>query len=108
MSTRRETIIAALRARLLVLPATSVRGDMLPGRVPTAGPLILRDGEPGDPEVTLSPLRYHYQHRAEIEAVVQGASRDSAFRHPLRQHRRGDCLRPLAGWPLRPGRGESA
>ncbi len=33
----------------------------------------------GEPEVTLSPLRYHYQHRAEIEAVVQGAARDAAF-----------------------------
>ena len=41
--------------------------------------MILRDGEPREPEVTLSPLRYHYQHRAEIEAVVQGASRDAAF-----------------------------
>ena len=29
--------------------------------------------------MTLSPLRYHYQHRAEIEAVVQGADRDTAF-----------------------------
>ena len=29
--------------------------------------------------MTLSPLRYHYQHRAEIEAVVQGAARDVAF-----------------------------
>jgi len=29
--------------------------------------------------VTLSPLRYHYQHRAEVEAVVQGASRDATF-----------------------------
>jgi hypothetical protein len=29
--------------------------------------------------VTLSPLRYHYQHRAEIEAVVQGTGRDAAF-----------------------------
>ena len=52
---------------------------MLPERVPSAGLLILRDGEPGEPEVTLSPLRYHYQHRAEIEAVVQGATRDAAF-----------------------------
>src|SRR5690606_6237972 len=43
------------------------------------GLLILRDGEPGEPEVTLSPLRYHYQHRAEIEAVVQGVARDAAF-----------------------------
>ena len=30
--------------------------------------------------MTLSPLRYHYQHRAEIEAVVQGGTdRDAAF-----------------------------
>ena len=52
---------------------------MLPERVPAEGLLILRDGEPGDPEVTLSPLAYHYQHRAEIEAVVQGAARDIDF-----------------------------
>lgn len=41
--------------------------------------MILRDGEPGEPEVMLSPLVYHYQHRAEIEAVVQGADREAAF-----------------------------
>jgi hypothetical protein len=59
--------------------ATALRGEVLPERVPAEGLLILRDGEPGEPEVTLSPLRYHYQHRAEIEAVVQGADRDAAF-----------------------------
>lgn len=75
----RETILAALHARLSVLPATALRGDVLPERVPTAGLVILRDGEPGEPEVTLSPLRYHYQHRAEIEAVVQSATRDATF-----------------------------
>lgn len=79
MPTPRETILAALHARLAALPATALRGDMLPERVPAAGLLILRDGEPGEPEVTLSPLRYHYQHKAEIEAVVQGAARDTAF-----------------------------
>ena len=79
MPTTRETILTALFARLSALPATALRGDVLPERVPTAGLLILRDGEPGDPEVTLSPLRYHYQHRSEIEAVVQGAERDAAF-----------------------------
>ena len=29
--------------------------------------------------MTLSPLRYHYQHRAEVEAVVQGNARDASF-----------------------------
>jgi len=79
MPTPRETILTALHARLSALPATALRGDVLPERVPAAGLLILRDGEPGEPEVTMSPLRYHYQHRAEIETVVQGASRDATF-----------------------------
>lgn len=79
MPTFRETILTALYARLSALPATSLRGEVLPERLPAAGLLILRDGDPGDPEVTLSPLAYHYRHRAEIEAVVQGADRDAAF-----------------------------
>ena len=79
MPTIRETILTALHARLSALPAIVLRGDVLPERVPTDGLLILRDGEPGEPEVTLSPLVYHYQHRTEIEAVVQGADRDATF-----------------------------
>lgn len=79
MPTARETILTALHARLLTLPATALRGDVLPERVPALGLLILRDGEPGEPEVTLSPQTYHYQHRAEIEAVVQGPDRDVLF-----------------------------
>ena len=79
MPTLRETILAALHTRLSALPATALRGDPLPERVPPDGLLILRDGEPGEPEVTLSPLAYHYQHRTEIEAVVQGTDRDAAF-----------------------------
>ncbi len=80
MPTPRETILTALADLLRTEPHVPVlRGEVLPERVPPAGLMILRDGTPGEPEVTLSPLRYHYQHRAEIEAVVQGASRDAAF-----------------------------
>ena len=79
MPTFRETILTALHTVLQALTATVLRGEVLPERVPTDGLLILRDGELGEPEVTLSPLRYHYQHRAEIEAVVQGTDRDAAF-----------------------------
>lgn len=79
MPTPRETILSALYARLSILRATVLRGEVLPERVPSEGLLMLRDGEPGDPEVTLSPLCYHYQHRAEIEAVVQGIDRDVTF-----------------------------
>ena len=80
MPTTRETVLAALHARLQPLDALTLRDEVLPERIPAAGLIILRDGQPGEPEVTLSPLRYHYQHRAELEVVVQaGTSRASAF-----------------------------
>ena len=80
MPSTREAILSALHALLQTQAAPVLRGEILPERVPAAGLLILRDGDPGEPAVTLSPLRYHYQHRAEVEAVVQaGADRDAAF-----------------------------
>ena len=80
MPTTRETILAALHARLQPLAALTLRDEVLPERIPAAGLIIQRDGQPGEPEVTLSPLRYHFQHRAELEVVVQaGAGRASAF-----------------------------
>ena len=42
---------------------------------------FLRDGDPGQPEVVLSPLTYHWRHAAEIEVYIQGApagERDTA------------------------------
>lgn len=80
MPTTRERVLAALQARLSTLPALTLRDAVLPERIPAAGLIILRDGDPGEPEVTLSPPRYHYQHRAELEVVVQaGTGRVSAF-----------------------------
>jgi hypothetical protein len=65
------------------LAANSPTGDVLPERVPAAGLLILRDGETGEPEVTLSPLRYHDEHRAEIAAaVIAGVLHSAAFASP--------------------------
>ena len=80
MPTHRETVLSVLHALLQTQPAPVLRGEVLPERVPAVGLLILRDGNPGEPAFTLSPLRYHYQHRAEVEAVVQtGTNRDAAF-----------------------------
>ena len=80
MPTTRETVLATLHARLQPLAALVMRDEVLPERIPAAGLIILRDGQPGEPEVTLSPLRYHYQHRAELEVVVQaGTGRADAF-----------------------------
>ena len=80
MPTTREAVLAALHARLQPLSALTLRDEVLPERIPAAGLTILRDGQPGEPEVTLSPLRYHYQHRAELEIIVQaGTGRASAL-----------------------------
>lgn len=80
MPSIRETVLAALHVRLQALTAPILRGDVLPERIPAAGLIILRDGKPGEPEVTLSPLTYFYEHRAELEVVIQaGAGRDASF-----------------------------
>ena len=80
MPSKRETILAALQAQLQTLAAQVLRGDVLPERIPPAGLIILRDGKPGEPEVTLSPLTYFYEHRAELEVVIQaGTGRDALF-----------------------------
>lgn len=83
MSTTRETILKALLTELKTISGPTVlRGDVLPERVPSGGLIILRDGNPGDPEVTMSPLAYYFEHRAEIEVIVQGktpTARATAF-----------------------------
>ena len=80
MPTARETILTALLVRLQTLAATVLRGEVLPERIPSSGLIILRDGKPGEPEVTLSPLTYFYEHRAELEVVIQaGTGREALF-----------------------------
>jgi hypothetical protein len=69
--TRREQILAALRQRLQSgLTATVRRNEALPEKVPAAGLVILRDGDPGEPDVTLNPRTEFYSHRVEIEAYL--------------------------------------
>ena len=79
MPSTRETVLSALNARLQTLSAPVLRGEVLPERIPATGLIILRDGKPGDPEVTLSPLTYFYEHRAELEVVIQAGSRRDAL-----------------------------
>ena len=56
MPSKREVILAALHGRLQTLAAPVLRGDVLPERISPNGLIMLRDGKPGEPEVTLSPL----------------------------------------------------
>ena len=84
MTSKREQALAGLFLCLKdnITGLSVLRNELLPTKVPADGLIILRDGDPGEPEVTLSPTRYHYQHRAEIEALVQHgdpAQRDTAL-----------------------------
>ena len=69
---QREEAIGALFAVLgqLSLGATVQRNVALPERVSDQAMAILRDGEMGEPEVSLSPLTYHWQHQVVIELFV--------------------------------------
>lgn len=80
MPSIRETVLAALHARLQALAVPVLRGEVLPERISATGLIILRDGRPGEPEVSLSPLTYFYEHRAELEVLIQaGTGRDAQF-----------------------------
>ena len=77
---QREQAIGALFAVLgqLSLGTTVKRNAALPERVSDHAMAILRDGEMGDPDVSLSPLMYHWQHQVAIELFV--ADPDAAAR----------------------------
>ena len=81
MSSTAEAIIQALVAALMLgTRAQVLRGESLPVMVPYAGLLIVRDGDPGEPEITMSPRRYHFEHVVQIEIIVQGSDgRDIQF-----------------------------
>jgi len=75
-----KALLAALEAAKPA-GASLERNSVLPQSIPAAGSMILRDGDPGQPEVTLSPLAYHYEHRAEVDVLIDrpAGARDAAF-----------------------------
>ena len=72
MPSVREQVLAAIALRLKTVAGLTVRrNEALPEKIPTGGLAILRDGDPGDPDVVLSPLTYLWRHAAPVEIVVQ-------------------------------------
>ena len=69
---QRENAIGALFAVLgqLSLGTMVKRNAALPERIADHAMTILRDGEMGEPEASLSPLTYHWQHQVAIELFV--------------------------------------
>lgn len=77
MPSVREQILAAFFAELKTFESSAIKvlhNAEKPTKIPMNGAvIILRDGESGDPEILLSPLTYIYEHRANLEIMVDHA-----------------------------------
>jgi hypothetical protein len=71
MASKREQVLGALHVRLeMGLSATVRRNEALPERVPADGLVVVRDGDPGEPDVTLIPRNEFFSHRVELELLM--------------------------------------
>lgn len=64
MTSRREQVLAAVESLVrAALPlATVTRNKTKAAEIPSGGAVDISDGDPGEPEVDLSPLTYNYSH----------------------------------------------
>ena len=84
MSSKTEQVLTALTGRLRAVPKAKVeRNTAAPERIPKDGLIVLRDGDPGEPEQTLGGIGgVYYSHAVEIEVYVEtgeASARDAAF-----------------------------
>ena len=89
-ASKAEQVLDALKALLETVPDAVVeRNSVLPEKIPGGGLIILRDGDPGEPEQALGGFgNAYYQHAVEIEVYVEegdAAARDAAFDALLQQ-----------------------
>lgn len=73
MASVSETALQALIAALGTTGATIERNTPidLALSVPAGGLIIVRDGNPGEPEIVLGQMDYQYEHEAEVEVYLQ-------------------------------------
>jgi len=68
---KRERVLSAVFAALQTVPGATVRrNEALPQTVPAGGLIIMRDGTPGEPDVTLNPRSEYYSHAIDVEAFA--------------------------------------
>lgn len=71
MSKRLDVLTAVKSLIEGALPGARVFGldgaEAPPAIIPASGMVVVRTGDPGEPECTLSPLTYYYEHRIPIE-----------------------------------------
>jgi hypothetical protein len=74
MSKKLNVLKALKLLTAVAVPKAEVVGldgeEAAPARVPANGRIIIRTGDPGEPEIDLSPLAYNWSHRIPIEFVA--------------------------------------
>jgi hypothetical protein len=78
MTSRLETILITLFSALELINTKIERNAGIPATIGPNGLIIMHDGEPGQPEVMLSPLTYHYEHTVELDIYAEAATPDDA------------------------------
>src|SRR5918996_2980434 len=82
-ASKAEQVLEVIKALLETVPGAVVeRNSALPEKIPGGGLIVLRDGDPGEPEQALGGFgNAYYQHAVEIEVYVEegdAAARDAA------------------------------
>ena len=83
-NSKSEQVLEAVKALLISLPNAKVeRNTAVPEKIPTGGLIVLRDGDPGEPETALGGFGgVYYSHNIEIELYIENGdatTRDAAF-----------------------------
>lgn len=82
MSKRYNVIMAVKALATAALPDVTVRGfdtdTARPASIGTNGTVVGHPGDPGEPDVDLNPVTYHWQHEMEMEFAASPAASDPA------------------------------
>ena len=83
-ASKTEQILEAIKARLETAPGARVeRNTAVPEKIPSGGLIVLRDGDPGEPDTALGGFDgAYYSHAVEIELYFEAgdaAIRDAGF-----------------------------
>jgi len=83
-SSKTEQVLEAIKSLLTTVPNAKVeRNTTVPEKIPTGGLIVLRDGDPGEPETALGGFGgVYYSHNIEIELYIEegdATTRDAAF-----------------------------
>lgn len=82
MASKREQVLEAVKALVATAVAAAAdveRNQAKPERVESKSLIIIRDGDPGDPEIDLSPYRKNYSHRIPLEIAALSETPEGRF-----------------------------